>query len=180
MRTTPTPKRGLVSDDPTGRNLWQDRPDGNPWQGIVRTSFSVPSGLRFNSLSRGSRSPATASWSRSSSISWESRTRSTAPTALCGSGGERQSPPQYRAEATPCGSTRPAEPHPTGRQRVCGKAQSRLIDYCSQSNAAVETADCCGALGCRVEVGLRLVTVDGKTRVLCEDCVREFVQEASR
>jgi len=69
---------------------------------------------------RGSRSRRAAS---------QSRTRSTrSPTASCGSGGERQSPPQYRAEAGACPLTRPAEPHPTGRQRVCGKAQSRLID----------------------------------------------------
>jgi len=42
-----------------------------------------------------------------------------------------------RAEATPCGSTRPAEPHPTGRRRVCCKPQRRLIDCYSQSNIAV-------------------------------------------
>ena len=56
MRTTPAPERGAGSDDPTGRNLWQDRPDGNLWEGVVRTSFSVPTGLRFNSLSCGSQS----------------------------------------------------------------------------------------------------------------------------
>ena len=175
MKTTPAPERGAGSDDPIGRNFGQDRPTGLCGRS-VRTSFSVPSGLRFNSPSRGSRSPATASWARSSSISWESRTWSTAPTALCGSGRRRQRRPQPRAEATPCGSTRPAEPHPTGRQRVCGKAQSRLIDYCSQTNAAVETADCCGALGCHVEDGLVSVTVDARTRVLCQDCAIAFLE----
>ena len=97
------------------------------------------------------------------------------PTALSGSAAERQSAAQYRAEATPCGSTRPAEPHPTGRQRVCGKAQSRLIDFDSKAKPAVGDADCCGALGCRVGEGLMSVTVDGRTRVLCEDCAREFL-----
>ena len=101
MKTTPAPKRGLVSDNPTG-TLWQDCPVGHLWMGCVRTSFCVLREYRTCPPSRGSRSPATASWSRSSSISWESRTRSTAPTALCGSGGERQSPPQYRAEAGAC------------------------------------------------------------------------------
>ena len=61
----------------------------------------------------------------------------TISTALGGSGGERQSPPQYRAEATPCGSTRPAEPHPEGRPRVRGKPQRRLIDCYSQTKTAV-------------------------------------------
>ena len=69
---------------------------------------------------RGSRSRRAASQSRARS------TRS--PTASCCSDRRRQRRSQLRAEATPCGSTRPAEPHPTGRQRVCGKAQSRLID----------------------------------------------------
>ena len=99
------------------------------------------------------------------------------PTALSGSAAERQSAAQYRAEATPCGSTRPAEPHPTGRQRVCGKAQSRLIDFCSHTSAAVERAHVCGALGCRVEEPLMLVSVDAEERVLCPNCAEEFVEE---
>ena len=170
--TTPAPKRGLVSDEPTGRVLWQVRPAGLCGTSIVRTSFSNAEDYRFCPPSRGSRSNLTASCSIASRASWTT----IAPTALCGSGRRRQRRPQPRAEATPCGSTRPAEPHPTGRQRVCGKAQSRLIDYCSQTNAAVETADCCGALGCHVEDGLVSVTVDARTRVLCQDCAIAFLE----
>ena len=39
------------------------------------------------------------------------------------------------------GLTRPAEPHPTGRHRVRGKAQSRLIDCRRQAKAAVGGSD---------------------------------------
>ena len=171
--TTPAPKRGLVADEPTGRLRCgrQARPEGLCGRSIVRTSFSHAEDYRFCPPSRGSRSNLTASCSIASRASWTT----IASTALCGSGRRRQRRPQPRAEATPCGSTRPAEPHPTGRQRVCGKAQSRLIDFDSKAKPAVGDADCCGALGCRVGEGLMSVTVDGRTRVLCEDCAREFL-----
>jgi len=142
MRTTPAPKRGLVSDEPTGRLCFgKVGPSDRLLSGSVRASFSVPSELRFNSPSRGSRSPATASWSRSSSISWESRTRSTAPTASCGSGRRRQRRPQYRRKRglapRPDRRLAAAVLRPENRQRVRGKAQSRLIDCRSLSTAAV-------------------------------------------
>ena len=164
------PERGAGSDD-LGGHCGTKAAHRACGKGVVRTSFSYADPIQLYSPSRGSRSRSS---SRTRSPS-QSRASSTAPTALCGSGGERQSPPQYRAEATPCGSTRPAEPHPTGRQRVCGKAQSRLIDFDSKAKPAVGDADCCGALGCRVGEGLMSVTVDGRTRVLCEDCAREFL-----
>ena len=56
---TPAPKRGLVSDAPTGRLNFDSL---GPSDGLrdrswsVRTSFSVPTGLRFFPTSRGSRS----------------------------------------------------------------------------------------------------------------------------
>jgi len=62
--------------------------------GRIRSSSSRSvSWSTSRSSSRSCRSGAAAS---------QSRTPSTAPTALCGSGGERQSPPQYRAEAGAC------------------------------------------------------------------------------
>ena len=64
-----------------------------------------------------------------------------------------------------------------GRQRERGKAQSRLIDFCFHTSPAVETADCCGAIGCHVEQPLVSVSVPGEDRVLCRNCAAEFVQE---
>ena len=114
MKTTPAPERGAGSDDPTGPRLWQDRPDGNLWEGIVRTSFSNAEHYQSNADSRGSLSTATA----------------------------------IPAEAGACPLTRPAacrrSDPPDHRQRVCGKAQSRWIDCCSPSTAAVG----CGAISC--------------------------------
>jgi len=129
--TTPAPQGGAGSDEPIGLDLGQVRPIGYLDRGIVRTSFSNGQRIQFCPTSRCSRS-------RSRRAASSSRARSTrSPTASCGSAAGRQPAAQSRAEATPCGSTRPAEPHPTGRQRVRGKAQSRLIDSQSQTTAAV-------------------------------------------
>jgi len=135
MKTTPTPKRGLVSDAPTGRlNFGRMGPSDRLLSGSVRTSFSCLQRYQFI---------ATLSHSWSTAIStalavWE---RPAAPT-----------PVAIRAEATPCGSTRPAEPHPEGRQRVCGKAQCRLNDCSWIVSPAVALSTCacggCGAISC--------------------------------
>jgi len=58
-------------------------------------------------------------------------------TAHGGSARRRQRRAQLRAEAGACPLTRPAKPHPEGRQRVCGKAQCRLSDSYSHTTPAV-------------------------------------------
>jgi len=61
-------------------------------------------------------------------------------------------PGATRAEAGACPLTRPAKPHPEGHQRVCGKAQSRLIDCSWIVSPAVAQSTClcggCGAISC--------------------------------
>ena len=86
MITTPTPKRGLVSDAPTGRLCFGKAGPSSGLQGrSVRTSFCVLRQYRTCPPRERSISPSTA-------IS----------TALCGSGRRRQRRPQYRAEAGAC------------------------------------------------------------------------------
>ena len=119
--TTPAPERGAGSDEPTGRLCFgRVGPSDGLLMGSVRTSFSVPSGLRFSPCSW-----AAVSQSTTISTALAVRKRPAAPTPVAISGGSRGLP-----------LTRPAEPHPTGRQRVRGEAQSRLIDcFCNVSVA---------------------------------------------
>ena len=133
MITTPAPERGAGADDPTGPRLWQDRPAGYLWQGSVRTSFS--NGRRIDSCDDSQRCLCGSSRScRSRSSS------STVPMALCGAaaaaganGGRNYGPQRGLApDRMRLCRTR------TGRQRVCGKAQSRWIDCCSSSTVAIE------------------------------------------
>ena len=132
--TTPAPKRGLVSDAPTGRlNFSRMDPSDGLRDGSVRTSFSVPTGLRFSPPSRGSRSGRSASCST---------TISTALAVAEATAGANRGRNHGRKQAPFHGGlTRPAEPHPTGRHRVRGKAQSRLIDCRRQAKAAVGGSD---------------------------------------
>ena len=153
--TQPARQSGAGSDEPTGRVLWQVRPVGHLWPGTVRTSFSNADGLRFCPPSHSSRSRSSSSrwaWASSSRrpcrsasteivVSFgESRaSRSTGPTALAVR--KRRRAPiaaAIRAEATPCGSTRPAEPHPEGRHRDRGKPQWRLNGSRSLVSVAVD------------------------------------------
>ncbi len=53
------PKGGAGSDDPTGRDRVRNRPDGNLWEGIVRTSFS--NAVRIGSFAVLSASSSTTS-----------------------------------------------------------------------------------------------------------------------
>ena len=126
------PERGAGSDESTRRRIF-GRMD--PSSGLLRWSVRTCSsyGRTIDSFPR---SRSSGSW-RSSRSCRSRSSSSTVPMALCGSGRRRQRRPHYRAEAGACPLTRPAEPHPTGRQRVCGKAQSRLIDCCSSSTAAI-------------------------------------------
>ena len=155
--TTPAPKRGLVSDEPTGLRSWQVRPVGLCGRSIVRTSFSVPSGLRFCPPSRGSRSRRAASWSESRSCRSASQSRilSTAiSTALCGAvatAGANRGRNTGGSEGLPLdptGGSAAAVCPPAHRQRVCCKAQSRRIDCCSPSTAAVVGAGWVLSISC--------------------------------
>ena len=143
--TTPASEREAGSDEPTGRLCFgKVGPSSGLLGGSVRTSFSNADGLRFCPPSYSSRSRSSSSrwaWasssrrpcrspstrSRRSSSRTISRSRSTGPTALAVRK-RRRAPTAAatRAEATPCGSTRPAEPHPEGRHRERGKPQWRL------------------------------------------------------
>ena len=140
--TTPAPERGAGSDEPTGRLCFgKVGPSSGLLGGSVRTSFSNAECIQLYPLSGSCRfSSSRWAWASSSRrpcrspsteivVSFrESRTsRSTGPTALAVRK-RRRAPTAaaIRAEATPCGSTRPAEPHPEGRHRERGKPQWRL------------------------------------------------------
>ena len=133
--TTPAPKRGLVSDNPTG-TLWQDCPVGHLWMGCVRTSFCVLRQYRTCPPGERSISPSTAI---STALAVLKRPAAPTPGATTGASGGL--PP-----------TRPAKPHPEGRQRVRCKAQSRLIDCSRIVSPAVAQSTCvcggCGAISC--------------------------------
>ena len=181
MRTTPAPERGAGSDDPTGPRLWQDRPAGNLGEGIVRTSFSVPTGLRFNSPSFGFRSssrrrpearaPAGNAQRRATRL-----TPSTAivPIGAVGAGLGGAVATGGANAGRNHGRKQGLAPDPTG-----GAASRRDPNEKAVVVRWVVDAVCCGSLGCRAESGLLSVTVAGEERVLCVDHVEEFIEERS-
>jgi len=107
--TTKPAREGWFGRTHRTAQLWQVGPSDGLLGRSVRTSSSCAERYQCYPTSSCSISLSTA-----------------IPTAHCCSARRRQRRAQLRAEATPCGSTRPAEPHPTGRQRVCGKPQWRL------------------------------------------------------
>ena len=134
MKTTPAPEGGAGSDEPIGHDLGQVRPIGYLDRGIVRTSFSNAEHYQSNADSRGSLSTAI-----STALAVLKRPAAPTPGATTGASGGL--PP-----------TRPAKPHPEGRQRVRCKAQSRLIDCSWIVSPAVAQSTCvcggCGAISC--------------------------------
>ena len=122
MKTTPAQEGWFGRTHRTFRSL-AGSSGGYLDRGIVRTSFSNAEHYQSNADSRGSLSTAI---STANAV----RKRSPAPTATA-----------IPAEAGACPLTRPAacrrSDPPDHRQRVCGKAQSRWIDCCSPSTAAV-------------------------------------------
>ena len=85
--TAPAPQGGAGSDDPTGRDLfgWQDRPNGNLWEGIVRTSFS-------NGRSIDSYDDSQSSLSSSRTTSPSLPSTAIVPIGRCGAGRSTVSP----------------------------------------------------------------------------------------
>ena len=126
--TTPAPKWGLVSDEPTGRlNFGRMGPSSGLRKGSVRTSSSVLRNYRFcpRSESCRSRSSSRRSSSCSSTVigggggAVAVRKRRRAPTGGATSGGSGGLPP-----------TRPAEPHPVGTSpSSCGGGCSGAVRY---------------------------------------------------
>ena len=144
--TTPAPKRGLVSDAPTGRlNFSRMGPsDGlRNGSGSVRTSFSVPTGLRFSPTSRGSRSGRLASCSTTISTALAVRKRRRAPIAVATTL-ENRAVQHYAVSGGSGGlpPTRPAKPHPVGTSSTLlgggcgGRLRYRTLHY---ANARVRT-----------------------------------------
>ena len=153
--TTPAPKRGLVSDAPTGRlNFSRVGPsDGlRDGSGSVRTSFSVPTALRFSPPSRGSRSGRSPSClsteiaSTSWSSSWPSTvigSRGGAVAVAEATAGANRGRNHGRKQAPSHGGlTRPAKPHPEGTPTSScgggcgGRLRYRTLHY---ANARVRT-----------------------------------------
>jgi len=152
MTTKPAKKAG--SDDPTGRDLSfgrQDRPVGHLWKGCVRTSTSHAEDYQCNAVSLSHSSPTTAS------TALAVQKRPAAPTPVATTGGSGGLPP-----------TRPAEPHPTGRQRVRGKPQWRLNDCSWIVPSAVAQSTWvrggCGAISCTcAKVTLQKLSKQGRS-----------------
>ena len=162
------PKGGAGSDDPIGPFCGRDRPTGLCGRSFVRTSFS--NGRRIDSCD--DRQSCRCSSSRRSCSS-----PSTAIVPIGAAGAELGG-----AEATGGanagrnhGRKQGLAPDPTG-----GAASRRDLPEKAVAVRLAVDAVCCGAAGCRVEDGLLSVTVDGETRVLCENCVEGFVGGRSR
>jgi len=169
MRTTPAPERGAGSDAPTGRLCFgRVGPSDRLLMGSVRTSFSVPTGLRFNSPSRGSRSSSRRSCSCSPSTAIVPIGAAGAVLGGAVATGGANAGRNY-------GRKQGLAPDPTG-----GAASRRDLSEKAVAVRFAVDAVCCGAVGCREESGLLSVTVDGESRVLCENCVERFVRGRSR
>ena len=135
MITTPA-REGWYGRTHRTAQLWQVGPSSGLLSGSVRTSSCVLRQYRTCPPGERSISPSTAI---STALAVLKRPAAPTPGATTGASGGL--PP-----------TRPAKPHPEGRQRVRCKAQSRLIDCSWIVSPAVAQSTCvcggCGAISC--------------------------------
>ena len=134
MITTPA-REGWYGRTHRTAQLWQVGPSSGLRGRSVRTCSSYAEDNQSNAAR------LSHSWSTAISTALAVLKRPAAPTPGATTGASGGLPP-----------TRPAKPHPEGRQRVRCKAQSRLIDCSRIVSPAVAQSTCvcggCGAISC--------------------------------